>query len=436
MQDNSFSTTTVREPQASVSLPFPFPNAITESITMTTFQGYRDAQTVLGLLGPFLIICGLIPAAILLKPDKLVRTIFPYINRHGSHTVMFGFIIKEPYIWILFGIMLINIYFTMAIFFVHVVIVRSNTYNPFDDFDCFNSTHDHINMNVEDAWILKQSGEHVECYAWTLNIAGAVGQATATLLFSYAVVSVTTWLILKIYYQLHNRCNNKKIKYFIVIIVQIIIYIIPGLLTAATVVMYSRRIISLLSFMEALAFCLILWASSLVCCFLVEKEPDNLEDLIDDMVRDKKLKPEEGELSIRKDVTKIVNGATKEGEYRDGIKKLMVEAAVAEWNKILISKASMYFETKDMTDITREAFEKIKESLQNPFTADDTSHAEAQGSPENSSLAGNNDNGNNNSSHAEVVDIMQQNGIEVPVEHHPQQGGNNVINDTPQETAV
>lgn len=392
MQDNSFSTTTVREPQASVSLPFPFTNTITESITMTTFQGYRDAQTVLGLLGPFLIICGLIPAAIKLKPDKLVRIIFPYIKRHGNHTVMFGFIIKEPYIWILIVIMLINIYFTMAIFFVHVVIVQSNTYNPFDDFDCFNSTHDHINMNVEDAWILKQSGEHVECYAWTLNIAGAVGQATATLLFSYAVVSVTTWLILKIYYKLHNRYNNKKIKlYFIVIIVQIFIYIIPGLLTAATAVMYSCRIISsLLSFMEALAFCLILWASSLVCCFLVEKEPDNLEDLIDDMVRDKKLKPEEGELSIKKDVTKIVNGATKEGEYRDGIKKLMVEAAVAKLKKTLINEASMYFETKDMTEITKEAFAKVKESLQNQSTAD-------EGSSENSSLAENNDNSNNSS---------------------------------------
>ena len=294
--------------------------------------------------------------------------------------------------------MLINIIFTsLWPYSLCMSSLSSQTHDPFDDFDCFNSTHDHINMNVEDAWILKQSGEHVECYAWTLNIAGAVGQATATLLFSYAVVSVTTWLILKIYYKLHNRYNNKKIKlYFIVIIVQIFIYIIPGLLTAATAVMYSCRIISsLLSFMEALAFCLILWASSLVCCFLVEKEPDNLEDLIDDTVRDKKLKPEEGELSIKKDVTKIVNEATKE-----------------------------------------EAFEKIKESLQNPFTADDTSHAEAQGSPENSSLAGNNDNGNNNSSHAEVVDITQQNRIEVPVEHHPQQGGNNVINDTPQETAV
>ena len=102
----------------------------------------------------------------------------------------------------------------------------------------------------------------------------------------------------------------------------------------------------------------------------------------------------------------------------------MVEAAVAELKKTLISKASMYFETKDMTEITREAFAKIKESLQNPSTA---------GSPENSSLAGNNDNGNNNSSDVEVVDIMR---IEVPVEHHAQQGGNNVINVTSQETAV
>ena len=59
-------------------------------------------------------------------------------------------------------------------------------------------------MNVEDAWILKQSGEHVECYAWTLNIAGAVGQATATLLFSYAVVSVNYYSLMQLYQLQHG----------------------------------------------------------------------------------------------------------------------------------------------------------------------------------------------------------------------------------------
>ena len=127
----------------------------------------------------------MILAGVLLKPDKLVRTMFPYINKHGNNTVMFGFIIKDVYIIFLFVIMLINIYFTMAIFFAHVLIVRSETYNPFGGFDCFDENGEEINSTtIEEAFELRKSNRTIECYAWQLNIAGAVGQATGTLLFS------------------------------------------------------------------------------------------------------------------------------------------------------------------------------------------------------------------------------------------------------------
>ena len=87
----------------------------------------------------------------------------------------------------------------MAIFFINVFIKQSNAYNPFEDFDCFYTNGDEINPETsEEAFELRRSNRTIECYAWQLNIAGAVGQATATLLFSWSVVSVVTWIILKL----------------------------------------------------------------------------------------------------------------------------------------------------------------------------------------------------------------------------------------------
>ena len=347
---------------------------------MTTREGYIAAQSVLGLVGPLIVVLGMILAGVLLKPDKLVRTMFPYINKHGNNTVMFGFIIKDTYIIFLFVIMLINIYFTMAIFFAHVLIVRSETYNPLGGFDCFDENGEEINSTtIEEAFELRKSNRTIECYAWQLNIAGAVGQATGTLLFSWAVVSVVTWIILKTHKKISKSKYEqvKNYKNHILGAIQLGIYMIPAAMTASTAVLRSLRVLSLLNYLELLAFCIVLWASTMVLhCFLTE-ELETIEELIDEKVK-KKVDIEQrtdsnegaGEIITRKDITTT---------YKENIKKLIEEMAELESKRAVTDKVAVYLE-EDMKTVTKEAFCRvrkiIKKDTESPLaTAEGTSNA-------------------------------------------------------------
>ena len=329
---------------------------------MTTREGYIAAQSVLGLVGPLFVVVGMFVAGMCLKPcpDKLVRTMFPYINRHGTQTVMFGFIIGKVYIIFLFVIILVNIYFTMAIFFAHVVIVRSETYNPFGGFECFDENRDEINSTtMTEAFELRKSNKTIECYAWQLNMAGAVGQATGTLLFSWSVVSVVTWIILKTNKKI-SRSKYKKYKNHILGVIQFGIYMIPASMTAVTAVLRSLRFITLLSYLELLAFCIILWASTMVLhCFLTE-ELETIEELIDKGLRervDSELSSDSnegaGEMITRKDITTT---------YKDNIKKLIEKMAEVECKKAVANKIAVYLE-EDLETVTNEAFSTVKEMI-------------------------------------------------------------------------
>uniref|UniRef100_A0A1X7TKX1 Uncharacterized protein n=1 Tax=Amphimedon queenslandica TaxID=400682 RepID=A0A1X7TKX1_AMPQE len=329
---------------------------------MTTREGYIAAQSVLGLVGPLIVVVGMFIAGMCLKPspDKLVRIMFPYINRHGTQTVMFGYVIGRVYIIFLFVIILVNIYFTMAIFFAHVVIVRSETYNPFGGFDCFDENRNEVNSTtMREAFELRRSNRTIECYAWQLNMAGAVGQATGTLLFSWAVVSVVTWIILKTHKKI-SRSKYKKYKDRILGVIQFGIYMIPASMTAGTAVLRSVRFISLLSYLELLAFCIILWASTMVLhCFLSE-ELDTIEDLIDKGVRDRvdsELSSGSnegvGEMITRKDITTT---------YKENIKKLIGKMAEVECQKAVTNKIAVYLE-EDLETVTTEAFSRVRQGI-------------------------------------------------------------------------
>ena len=341
--------------------PISFSKSTSVIIAMTTREGYIAAQSVLGLVGPLFVVFGMFVAGMCLKPcpDKLVRTMFPYINRHGTQTVMFGFIIDKVYIIFLFVIILVNIYFTMAIFFAHVVIVRSETYNPFGGFECFDENRDEINSTtMTEAFELRRSNRTIECYAWQLNMAGAVGQATGTLLFSWAVVSVVTWIILKTN-KIISRRKYKEYKNHILGVIQFGIYMIPASMTAVTAVLRSFRVITLLSFLELLAFCIILWVSTMVLhCFLTE-ELETIEELICNIVKDKvdtekinKSIEEAGKIITKKDITTT---------YKDNIEKLIKEMAVLECKKAVINK--IYYLEKDMETVTKAAFCEVRQEI-------------------------------------------------------------------------
>ena len=120
---------------------------------------------------------------------KAVRIIFPYIKKHENYTVAFGFILKK---WqmILHYIHVGTIFFIVALIFFDSFFLKISTrYNPYDYFDCFYNNGTEVGqLTPEEAMGLE---DNVTCFAWSLNIGEAAGQATGILALTWVVVSVT-----------------------------------------------------------------------------------------------------------------------------------------------------------------------------------------------------------------------------------------------------
>ena len=120
-----------------------------------------------------------------LKPDKLVRIMFPFLKKKPSgHTYMFShFELSKADKYLSYFLMLQVVFLTTFIF-LSAFVETSYTYNPYDNIDCYFSK---VELSPEEA--LKPE-EHIQCYTWQFNIGGAVGQATGTLAFTWLVSSV------------------------------------------------------------------------------------------------------------------------------------------------------------------------------------------------------------------------------------------------------
>ena len=263
------------------------------------YNYFVRVQLILPLIGSLVVVCGMGLTIRFLKPDKAVRIMFPHINKHGNNTVMFGFILKKEYTHALFAIMLVNVFFTALVFWIHLVIDRSRKYNPFGDYKCFySSNHIEVNISLEEALTFD---EDVECFSWTLNIGGAVGQATGTLLFAWVLVSVVTWIILNAAYKVTEFIKDKSLwwktlGWISLGILQGVVYTPPLALVGVGIYFFDNRDISLLSFFDLLFFSLVLIFSSSVLWWHTEKEPKSVEDCCSELIeamaekRDSKVK--------------------------------------------------------------------------------------------------------------------------------------------------
>uniref|UniRef100_A0A1X7UAF4 Uncharacterized protein n=1 Tax=Amphimedon queenslandica TaxID=400682 RepID=A0A1X7UAF4_AMPQE len=252
------------------------------------YNSFVRVQLVLPLIGSLVVACGMALTIHFLKPDKAVRIMFPHINKHGNNTVMFGFILKKEYTNSLFAIMLVNVFFTALVFWIHLVIDRSRKYNPFGDYKCFySSNHNEVmNVTLEEALTFD---EDVECFAWTLNIGGAVGQATGTLLFAWVLVSVVTWIILNAAHKVNEFIKDKSfcwkmLGWISLGFLQGVVYAPPLGLIGTGIYFFNNRDISLLSFFDLLFFSLVLIFSSSVLWWYTEEEPKSIEDSCSDLI--------------------------------------------------------------------------------------------------------------------------------------------------------
>lgn len=349
-----------------------------------TYELYTNIQLCVTLIGSLLVAAGMIAAGLILKPSKAVRTMYPYINRHGNKTVMFGYILKKPYIWFLCVVMIFNVVFTSVVFFLHVVIDRTNKYNPFDDFDCFYKNRNSVELSIDEAVSLE---EHVNCFAWDLNIGRAMGQATGTLLFAWVVASVVNWVILNLAH--HKMCGKnicciksyccKMLCWLVIGAIQLLIYLVPCGLIVTGCIFYDK--ISFLSFFDLVFFCIVIIGSSTVLWCCVEKEPKNLkehcEKILEENVKKSMEKHEKRIRKIYKKKKKYITNAKQETpeqkrtrRYIKEIKteerknqldrhKKLSEWAESECHRILINEAMSYVGEDEMKKIAQNAFAKV-----------------------------------------------------------------------------
>ena len=166
----------------------------------------------------FTVIVGLVGYHIL-KPDKLLRIVFPYIKRKGNRTAvkgnntaveneMFGSNLSKGAITLLFFMALKIIFYSIWIFFSDTFAIYEGYNNPYSiKLNCF-----YDNGTLVELSSLKQTMEPVWCYAINTNIAKAAGLATGALAVAWLIASIETWIIIKVkkYIGVKNGNSNKK----------------------------------------------------------------------------------------------------------------------------------------------------------------------------------------------------------------------------------
>ena len=137
------------------------------------------------------IILPVIPAVIaglvgwyVLKPDKMVRIMFPYIRRNSNNTVMFGFILKEYQIYGLFWGVIGIIYQVILTFWLNILIYKNSFSDASVELQCF-----YCNSTIAELTVVErlELDKDITCYAINYNIAGAMGQATGALALGWVI---------------------------------------------------------------------------------------------------------------------------------------------------------------------------------------------------------------------------------------------------------
>lgn len=177
---------------------------------------------------------------IYLKPDKLVRIMFPYITRKDDGTAMFGYILSKGSISIFFINALIVMFCCLWIFLSNILIIYKDNNNPYDAYslklNCSEKEEPQTNGSITDCSPEEErtKAKVIEKYAINFNIGGAAGQATGALAIVWVISSLLTCLIVSACFKCksnHKACWNrpKLCKAISLILEAIVIICIPGL---------------------------------------------------------------------------------------------------------------------------------------------------------------------------------------------------------------
>ena len=298
-----------------------------------------------------------------IRQDKLVRIMFPYIKRNGKNTVVFGFILSKCDICILFwNIMLPTIFITTAIFASNFIESTYGKYNPYNDgFDCFYLTErfgtkvSPSTMNVAD---------NVICFKWKINFGEALGQATGALAFVWLVVAIETWIILNLGHKVkmclmktENKNGKCSICYgccqmTVITIVNSAVYFAPRII--AVFVRYPW--IQYFAMPQNFLIIFIVLSSIILFCIPIKKEQQSLEDCCIKAMEKRQKEQEEFLKNAKKKKGKSAIESRDQQSQMLQI-KLLKEMAELECKKVLVSNSKI--NEKEVMTIALEAFDSI-----------------------------------------------------------------------------
>lgn len=237
---------------------------------MTSYTTYILVQVIPMIVCSAIITAGVaIVGFFILGPAETVKIMFPYIEKedNGNSLFMYRFKLKKPYVIALFIIMLANVFITMMIFWANILIERSSGYNPYEGSDCFFSNGTRVTLSPAESLMLD---ERVECFSWSPDPIGALGDATGALAFAWGVVSVLTWIVLHWSKLASDQTGVKKCcAYLFLSAFQLSVYVVSLCIIIIAVV--YRQYFTLISFLQLIFFSFLLGGSGTVLWWLVEE---------------------------------------------------------------------------------------------------------------------------------------------------------------------
>uniref|UniRef100_A0A1X7SMB4 Uncharacterized protein n=1 Tax=Amphimedon queenslandica TaxID=400682 RepID=A0A1X7SMB4_AMPQE len=136
-----------------------------------------------------------IAGCVCLKPDEMLRKVFPYIKKSGSQIVIFDCLIDRFSVKFLYFYLTHVVTITLADILFNALVTTSSMYNPYDGLDClgllYNGTI--IELTSEEQAEMDEVIS-ILCVGWNLNFAVAIGHTVAVLTLSWILVSIVLWI--------------------------------------------------------------------------------------------------------------------------------------------------------------------------------------------------------------------------------------------------
>ena len=264
---------------------------------------YISTYSIILSTSIFIALLVAIAGCTVLKPQRLLKIVFPYIKISGSNIVIFDFVIPNISIFLHY---IYVIYVVQEILFValfNTFFTSSDTYNPYDGLDCIAYYNNGSQTKLVSEKEVDQELENVariRCLGLKFDITRGIGHAAAIVTLSWIYASIVLWVKLNLYYKLKNSKNQKcsQIGLLTIHLIQVTIFL--GSLAAFPISVFQLNEILLPDqILDIGLVCTILISGLPV--FPSHKKPKSLAEYCKEVVEDNKWSEEGALVEIKND---------------------------------------------------------------------------------------------------------------------------------------